>query len=78
MTVSVLREVFSRIIELGQVTVANIIREVNATLRRKEEARIYYWVHTEQKYPPSRTGGRGPEGAAITSGEAEAAPRGPP
>jgi hypothetical protein len=79
--VSVLREVFSRIIELGQVTLAAIVREFTATLRRKEESRIYHWVHTAKKYPPSRSGGRDQAGEAIARSEEEAAnvaPRPPP
>jgi SRSO17 transposase len=55
MTVSVLREVFSRVLVLGRVTLETIVRELNATLRRTEEARIYHWMKNTGKYPPRRT-----------------------
>ncbi len=80
-TVSVLREVFSMIIELGQVTLATIVRQWNATMKRKEEARIYYWVQTTKMYPPSRSGGRDQGGEASPCSKesaANAAPRPPP
>jgi predicted ATP-dependent serine protease len=49
-----LREVLSRIITLGEVTLAGIVREVNAALKRKEEARIYHWHRRTGHYPPRR------------------------
>lgn len=55
LTVSVLREVFSRVLAFGKLTLETIVRELNETLRRTEEARIYYWVHRTGKYPPRRT-----------------------
>ena len=54
MTVSVLREVFSRVIALRELSVAAIARELEATLLRKEEARIYHYVHNTGGYPPRR------------------------
>jgi SRSO17 transposase len=54
LTVSVLREVFSRVLGLGRVTLDSIVRELNETLRRTEEARIYSWVHHTGHYPPRR------------------------
>jgi hypothetical protein len=54
LTVSVLREVFSRVLALGRVTLSSIVRELNETLKRTEEARIYHWVHHTGKYPPRR------------------------
>ena len=54
LTVSVLREVFSRVLALARLTRESIVRELNETLRRTEEARIYYWVHRTGKYPPRR------------------------
>lgn len=55
LTVSVLREAFSRVLALGQLTLAGIVGELNATLRRTEEARIYHWVENTGGYPPGRT-----------------------
>lgn len=51
---SVLREVFSRLLNLRLLTLAGIVAELNATLRRKEEARIYAWVAETGGYPPRR------------------------
>jgi SRSO17 transposase len=55
LTVSVLREVFSRVLALGRLTLPGIVRELNETLRRTEEARIYHWVANTGKFPPRRT-----------------------
>ena len=76
-----LREACSRIIELAQLTLAGIVRELNATLRRKEEARIYHWQQTAGAYPPSRSGGRDQNGEAtplILEGQDTPDPRPPP
>jgi SRSO17 transposase len=54
LTVSVLREVFTRVLALGRLTLAVIVGELNATLRRTEEARIYHWVENTGGYPPRR------------------------
>jgi hypothetical protein len=50
----VLREAFSRIITLGRLTLEAITKELNETLRRKEEARIYHWHQRTGQYPPRR------------------------
>src|SRR5262249_43616156 len=55
LTVRVLREVFGRVLALGRGTLPAIARELNETLRRSEEARIYHWVENTGKYPPRRT-----------------------
>lgn len=55
LTVSVLREVFSRVFALGRLTLEGIVRELNEVLRRTEEARIYHWVANTGKYPPRRS-----------------------
>jgi SRSO17 transposase len=55
LTVSVLREVFSRVIALGHLTWEGIVRELNEVLQRKEEARIYHWITNTGKYPPRRS-----------------------
>lgn len=54
MTVSVLREAFSRLILMGFLTLEGIARELNATLHRKETARIYHWMNGAGQYPPRR------------------------
>jgi SRSO17 transposase len=60
LTPSVLREVLSRLLVLRLLTRAGIRREVNATLRRKEEARIYSYFKKTGHYPPRRTPTSGP------------------
>jgi hypothetical protein len=50
------REAISRATALRELTLAGVLRELNETLRRKEEARIYHWFHRTGRYPP----GRGP------------------
>jgi SRSO17 transposase len=74
LTVSVLREVFSRVLALGRLTLAEIVREMNEVLRRTEEARIYHWVKNTGDYPPRRTIVSEP---SVTVTEA-AEPCGPP
>jgi SRSO17 transposase len=74
LTVSVLREVFSRTLALGRLALETIVRELNATLRRTEEARIYHWVENTGHYPPRRTVSSEP---IVTVAEA-GAPCGPP
>ena len=44
----------SRLINLQQLTFAKIVAEINALLRRTEEARIYAWLGQTGKYPPRR------------------------
>jgi SRSO17 transposase len=55
LSVSVLREVFSRVLALGRLSLADIVGEMNEVLRRTEEARIYHWVANVGEYPPRRT-----------------------
>jgi SRSO17 transposase len=55
LTVSVLREAMSRLLVLQTLTREGIVRELNETLRRKEEARIYHYYHATGRYPPRRT-----------------------
>jgi SRSO17 transposase len=74
LTVSVLREVFSRVLALGRVTLPAIVRELNETLRRTEEARIYHWVENTGKYPPRRSAPSQPRVTVAQVGE----PRSPP
>ena len=63
MTVSVLRELFSRLRTVQVVTVERIARERNETLRRKETARISAWHQKTNTYPPRRQGAEEPRRA---------------
>jgi SRSO17 transposase len=74
LTVSVLREVFSRVLALGRLTLAGIVEELNETLRRTEEARIYHWIAKTGKYPPRRTEPSEPRAVLAAVG----VPRAPP
>jgi SRSO17 transposase len=74
LSVSVLREVFSRVLALRRLSLATIVRELNETLRRTEEARIYHWVHNTGKYPPRRTEPSEPTARVVQVG----LPCGPP
>jgi SRSO17 transposase len=55
LTPSMLREVMSRALALRCLTLSGITYEINATLRRKEEARIYHYYHRTGQYPPRRS-----------------------
>jgi hypothetical protein len=70
LTISVLREAFSRIITLRHLTLQGIVRELNETLRRKEESRIYHWHTRTGHYPPRCT--------AVTHAAPGQAPGDPP
>ncbi len=39
---------------LQRLTLESISRELNETLRRKEEARIYHWYQRTGQFPPRR------------------------
>jgi hypothetical protein len=81
MTVSMMREVFSRLIALARLTLAGVVGELNATLRRKEEARIYHWQQRTGAYPPRRMGDRDQGGEAtpcIVEAHTPGDPRPPP
>jgi hypothetical protein len=49
-----LRVIFAWVLERRPTTLAGILAEVNAVLRRTEEARIYHWVDATGEFPPSR------------------------
>jgi hypothetical protein len=53
-TVSVIRELMSRLLSLQRLTFARILEELNAWLQRKEESRIYWWLEETGEYPPRR------------------------
>jgi SRSO17 transposase len=74
LTVSVLREVFSRVLALGRLTLGEIVREMNEVLRRTEEARIYHWIANTGEYPPRRTVLSDPLAPVVEVGQ----PCGPP
>jgi hypothetical protein len=64
-TVSVVREALGRVLTLAVLTLAGIVQEMNATLRRKEEARIYAWVALTGEYPPRRGQPREPTARIV-------------
>ena len=74
LTVSALREVFSRVLASRRLTPADIVREMNEVLRRTEEARIYHWVASVGRYPPRRTA----RGESVVSVVEVGGPGGPP
>jgi hypothetical protein len=76
LTVSVLREVFSRVIALDRLTLEGIVRELNEVLRRKEEARIYHWIANTGQYPPRRPGSCQPSDLSVIEIGEPAAPPG--
>jgi hypothetical protein len=49
----------SRVINLKYLSLQGIVHEMNETLKRKEQARIYYHYRSSGQYPPRR-GGTGP------------------
>lgn len=49
-----LRVIFARLLHRPPSGLAAILEEVNDVLRRSEEARIYHWVETHGRFPPSR------------------------
>jgi hypothetical protein len=49
-----LRVFFARLLHRPPSRLAAILAEVNDVLRRNEEARIYHWVETHGRFPPSR------------------------
>ena len=73
MTASTLEVVFRRLMELRELTLEGIVREINVTLRRKEEARIYHYHKKTGRYPPRRPGA-----ASGVAGTQEVGLRDPP
>ena len=57
MTVSLLRRVFSRLLQTPAPSVERIAQEISRELRRNEESRIYSWWGRVKEYPPLRKGG---------------------
>ena len=53
LTASVLREALALAMAM-LLTPEAALRELNAVLRRKEEARIYHWFQRTGGYPPRR------------------------
>ena len=56
LTVSQLREVFTRLLRTPRPTARQIAEEISRVLRRNEEARIYHWYASTGSYPPPRQG----------------------
>jgi hypothetical protein len=53
-TVPPLRLIFARLLCRPAEDLETILEEVNAVLRRTEEARIYHWRRTTGRFPPPR------------------------
>jgi hypothetical protein len=53
-TLPQLRVLLARLLHRPPSGWAAILAEVNAVLRRNEEARIYHWIDAHGKLPPSR------------------------
>jgi hypothetical protein len=49
-----LRLIFARQLFRPAEDLETIVAEVNAVLRRTEEARIYHWRQTTGRFPPPR------------------------
>ena len=52
MTVSQLRELFTRLLRNPPPTPRQIAREITAVLTRNQEARIYRWHAATGQFPP--------------------------
>jgi hypothetical protein len=53
-TVSQMREVFSRLLRVPAPGAERIAEEVTRVLRRTEAARIYHWRRAAGAFPPRR------------------------
>ena len=53
-TLSQLRQIFTRFLRCPAPPVEEIADEVTRVLRRNEESRIYHWYKTTGKFPPRR------------------------
>jgi SRSO17 transposase len=54
LTVPQMREICTRLVRNPPPSPAQIAAEVNAVLRRNEEARIYHWLQNAGRFPPRR------------------------
>ncbi len=54
MTVSQVREIFTRLLRVPAPSSERIAEEISRVLRRKEEARIYHWHAATDSIPPRR------------------------
>lgn len=52
---SVLREAISRVLAMRHLNWSAVLAELNAVLRRTEEARIHHWYKQTGTYPPRRS-----------------------
>ena len=55
-TLSQLRQIFTRLLRSPPSTAEEIAAEVTRVLRRNEESRIYHWHKATGKFPPRRVG----------------------
>jgi hypothetical protein len=53
-TVSQVREIFTRLLRVPAPSPGRIAEEITRVLRRKEEARIYHWYAATETFPPRR------------------------
>ena len=51
---SLLRQVFTRLLQMPAPSVGQIAAEISRALRRNEESRIYWWWKKTKGYPPHR------------------------
>jgi hypothetical protein len=52
MTVSQMREIFTRLLRHPPPTPRQIARQITTVLTRNEETRIYHWHATTGQFPP--------------------------
>ena len=54
-TLSQLRQIFTRLLRCPAPTAEEIAEEVTRVLRRNEESRIYHWHKATGNFPPRRS-----------------------
>ncbi len=54
MTVSQVREIFTRLLRVPAPSPERIAAEITRVLRRKESSRIYHWYAATETFPPRR------------------------
>jgi hypothetical protein len=52
MTVSQVREIFSRLLRRPPPSPRQVAREITAVLTRNQESRIYHWYAQTGQFPP--------------------------
>ena len=54
LTVSLLRQIFTKLLQRPRPSARDIAATVSKVLRRTEESRIYHWLQKTRKFPPPR------------------------